>query len=157
MAVGNGQWAVEHAAVGSGMTRSQSRMSKRRPNNHGGAGRSLIRHSRLRHSLDIDRFDFRNPFHSHDHRRRSARPCPWASSINTACHVLLADALGLVLAEDVASDVDSPPYDKSIVDGYAVVAEDLRDGVARLEILEEVTAGAVPQATVMSEARRRAS
>ena len=63
--------------------------------------------------------------------------------------VALADALGLVLAEDVASDVDSPPFDKSIVDGYAIVADDLRDGVARLAILEEVTAGAVPRATVV--------
>ena len=45
----------------------------------------------------------------------------------------IAAAQGLVLAEDVASDIDSPPYDKSIVDGYAVVAEDLRTGEARLD------------------------
>ena len=38
---------------------------------------------------------------------------------------LLADALDLVLAEDIASDIDSPPHDKSIVDGYAVVAESI--------------------------------
>jgi len=63
--------------------------------------------------------------------------------------VTLADALGLVLAEDVASDIDSPPYDKSIVDGYAVVADDLRNGVAQLTILEEVVAGAVPKARVV--------
>jgi molybdopterin molybdotransferase len=58
------------------------------------------------------------------------------------------DALGLVLAEDVESDVDSPPYDKSLVDGYAVVAADLADGQAELEILEEVTAGALPTRAV---------
>jgi molybdopterin molybdotransferase len=56
----------------------------------------------------------------------------------------VADALGLVLAEEVTSDVDSPPHDKSIVDGYAVVAADLAAGEARLEVLEEVVAGAVP-------------
>ncbi len=60
----------------------------------------------------------------------------------------LADALGLVLAEDVASDVDSPPHDKSVVDGYAVVAADLAGGLAELDVLEEVTAGAVPTRTV---------
>jgi molybdopterin molybdotransferase len=55
------------------------------------------------------------------------------------------EALGLVLAEEVASDVDSPPHDKSIVDGYAVMAADLSGGEALLAVLEEVVAGAVPQ------------
>jgi molybdopterin molybdotransferase len=56
----------------------------------------------------------------------------------------LGEALGLVLAEDIASDVDSPPHDKSLVDGYAVLAADLTGGTVELEIIEEVTAGAVP-------------
>jgi molybdopterin molybdotransferase len=55
-----------------------------------------------------------------------------------------ADCLGLALAEDVASDVDSPPHDKSIVDGYAVRADDLAGGEARLAVLEEVVAGRLP-------------
>jgi molybdopterin molybdotransferase len=57
-----------------------------------------------------------------------------------------ADALGLVLAEAVVSDIDSPPHDKSVVDGYAVCAEDFAAGgtTVRLRILEEVTAGQVP-------------
>ncbi len=59
-----------------------------------------------------------------------------------------ADALGLVLAEDVTSDVDSPPHDKSLVDGYAVIASDLASGSREFEILEEVTAGSVPSRTV---------
>ncbi|HTQ40471.1 MAG TPA: gephyrin-like molybdotransferase Glp [Pirellulales bacterium] len=58
--------------------------------------------------------------------------------------VPLAEASGLVLAEDVTSDIDSPPHDKSMVDGYAVLAADLADGRAKLSVLEEVTAGAVP-------------
>lgn len=37
----------------------------------------------------------------------------------------LEDAFGRVLAEDVYSPVDVPPFDRSIVDGYAVRAEDL--------------------------------
>ena len=64
----------------------------------------------------------------------------------TACAA--ADALGLVLAEDVTSDVDSPPHDKSLVDGYALIASDLAGGSAELHILEEVTAGRVPSRTV---------
>src|SRR5437763_1955093 len=34
----------------------------------------------------------------------------------------LPDAVGCILAEQVISDIDSPPHDKAIVDGYAVVA-----------------------------------
>ena len=34
--------------------------------------------------------------------------------------VPLRDALGHVLAADVISDTDSPPFDKSMMDGYAV-------------------------------------
>jgi molybdenum cofactor synthesis domain-containing protein len=35
-----------------------------------------------------------------------------------------ADAIDRVLAEDVASAVDVPPFDRAAMDGYAVVAED---------------------------------
>lgn len=54
-----------------------------------------------------------------------------------------SDALGLVLAEAVVSDIDSPPHDKSIVDGYAVVAAEVNAGVV-LRVTEEVMAGMVP-------------
>jgi len=64
--------------------------------------------------------------------------------------IALADANGLVLAEDVASDIDSPPHTKSMVDGYAVRAADLVEGRAHLIVTEEITAGAVPQHTVAS-------
>lgn len=54
-------------------------------------------------------------------------------------------ALGRVLAEDVVSDVDSPPHDKALMDGYAVRAADLSDGRGRLAVVEEITAGRVPR------------
>ncbi|MFQ5731404.1 MAG: gephyrin-like molybdotransferase Glp [Planctomycetaceae bacterium] len=57
--------------------------------------------------------------------------------------IALADALGLFLAEDVVSDTDSPPFDKALMDGYAVRAADI-DGNARLIVTGEVTAGRVP-------------
>ncbi|MDA1015853.1 MAG: molybdopterin molybdotransferase MoeA [Planctomycetota bacterium] len=56
----------------------------------------------------------------------------------------LADSLGLVLAEDIVSDVDSPPFDKALMDGYAVRSEDLSGGRAELTVIEEVMAGRTP-------------
>jgi molybdopterin molybdotransferase len=54
----------------------------------------------------------------------------------------------LVLAEDIVSGVDSPPFDKSLMDGYAVRAADVSAGLATLEVIEQVTAGQAPQRTV---------
>jgi molybdopterin molybdotransferase len=53
-------------------------------------------------------------------------------------------ALGLVLAEDVVSDLDMPPYDKALMDGYAVRTADLPEGRGLLAITEEITAGRMP-------------
>ncbi len=67
---------------------------------------------------------------------------------NVAIDVPLDEALACVLADDIASDVDSPPHDKAMVDGYALMAADLSDGAGELVMLEEVTAGALPTKTV---------
>src|SRR5260370_5144905 len=53
--------------------------------------------------------------------------------------------LGLVLAEDVASDLDMPPYDKALMDGYAVRTADLATGKAVLNVVEEVLAEQTPR------------
>ncbi len=53
-------------------------------------------------------------------------------------------ALGFVLAESIISDIDSPPFDKALMDGYAVQAADIMSGRADLAVIEEVTAGRVP-------------
>jgi molybdopterin molybdotransferase len=66
-----------------------------------------------------------------------------------------AEALGCVLAEAIASDIDSPPHDKSIVDGYAVCSADVARPGAELTILEEVTAGAVPAREVTAGSATR--
>ncbi len=63
-------------------------------------------------------------------------------------------APGRVLAEDVASDVDSPPFDKSLMDGYAVRAADLRPGL-ELRVVEEIPAGAMPKKVVGSNEAAR--
>lgn len=56
----------------------------------------------------------------------------------------LAEARGRVLAEDVASDLDMPPFDKAMMDGYAVRSADLSSGPAVLDVVEEITAGRTP-------------
>src|SRR3954452_2962112 len=56
----------------------------------------------------------------------------------------LTGALGRVLAEDVASDLDMPPFDKSMMDGYAVRIVDLPGGRGELTVIEEITAGQTP-------------
>jgi molybdopterin molybdotransferase len=56
----------------------------------------------------------------------------------------LARAIGCVLAEDVVADIDSPPFDKALVDGYAVRCGDLNGPEPRLHVGEVITAGRVP-------------
>ncbi len=59
--------------------------------------------------------------------------------------VPLDEALGLALAENVAADMDSPPFDKALVDGYAVRSSELATGESlAFEVVEEVPAGRVP-------------
>src|SRR6266403_1596305 len=61
--------------------------------------------------------------------------------------VALRQALGRVLAREIRSDRDYPPFDRSIRDGYAVRAEDTRLG-ARLRCMGEIRAGEAPSFTV---------
>ncbi|HEV3164291.1 MAG TPA: gephyrin-like molybdotransferase Glp [Isosphaeraceae bacterium] len=57
----------------------------------------------------------------------------------------LGEAIGCFLAEDVTADRDLPPFDKALVDGYAVRAADLANGAPRsLRIGEEIMAGQTP-------------
>lgn len=67
------------------------------------------------------------------------------SRCKSAARLPVADSLGLVLAEEVTSDIDSPPFDKAMVDGYAVRSADLIDGRGELEVVEEIMAGAIAQ------------
>lgn len=52
----------------------------------------------------------------------------------------LADALGLVLAEDVRTDEPLPRWDNSAMDGYAVRADDVRDASAATPVTLRVVA-----------------
>ena len=60
----------------------------------------------------------------------------------------LREALDAVLAEDVTSPIDLPPWDNSAMDGYAVRSADLAEGDADLEVIESVAAGQFPNKPV---------
>jgi molybdopterin molybdotransferase len=54
----------------------------------------------------------------------------------------LTESLNRVLREDVSSDIEMPPFDKSAVDGYACKKEDIR---RLLTVIETIPAGVQPQ------------
>jgi len=66
--------------------------------------------------------------------------------------VPLLKAVGWVLAEDVVSPIDVPPFHRSTVDGYAVKAEDTfgaeEDNPAALKLMGHVDVGEVSSLTV---------
>jgi molybdopterin molybdotransferase len=55
--------------------------------------------------------------------------------------VALADAVGRVLREKIVADTDLPPFDRSQMDGYAVIAADTKAAPATLELVGESAAG----------------
>jgi molybdopterin molybdotransferase len=57
----------------------------------------------------------------------------------------LAHCLNRVLAEDIKSDIDMPPFNKSAMDGYACRREDLHE---TLTVIETIQAGYRPQKAV---------
>ena len=59
--------------------------------------------------------------------------------------VSLMESLGRILAEDIYSDIDMPPFDKAAMDGYACRLEDLHD---ELDVIETIVAGEVPAKTI---------
>lgn len=57
-----------------------------------------------------------------------------------------------VLAQDIFSPIDNPPFDKSPLDGYAIKASDIKNGSKnnpiRLEVIDKIYAGDVSKATI---------
>ncbi len=60
-------------------------------------------------------------------------------------NVILNESLGHVLAEDVKSDMNMPPFDKSAMDGYACKQSDKNN---KLEVVEIIPAGKIPGKTI---------
>ena len=61
----------------------------------------------------------------------------------------LLEAVGRVLAEEIRSEREVPPFANSAMDGYAVRWDDIRntnaDQPVALDVLEIIQAGAVPK------------
>jgi putative molybdopterin biosynthesis protein len=90
---------------------------------------------------------------------RDAAEARWREVVGRAAlsseRVLLASALGRVLAEDVRAEVDVPGFDRSNMDGFAVRASDTfgvsEEEPIRLRLNDEVLAtGIAPQVEVTS-------
>jgi molybdopterin molybdotransferase len=62
----------------------------------------------------------------------------------------LEQAIGAVLAADAPAAMDYPPYDRAVMDGYAVRAADVAGAAARLRLGGLVPAGAAPSAALES-------
>lgn len=58
--------------------------------------------------------------------------------------VPLPGALGRALAAEITSGLDSPPFDKALMDGYALRSADTAAGETTLAVIDSVTAGQVP-------------
>jgi len=57
----------------------------------------------------------------------------------------LVNSIGRIIAEDVFSDVDMPPFNKSAMDGYACKKDDIQED---LRVIEVIAAGEIPQKTL---------
>jgi len=68
-----------------------------------------------------------------------------ARALNETEWVDLGSSLGRVLAEDVFSDTDMPPFDKSAMDGYACRREDLTQTMVTVET---IAAGTEPSRAI---------
>jgi molybdopterin molybdotransferase len=55
-----------------------------------------------------------------------------------------SQSLGQVLAAPIQSDIDSPPYTKALMDGYAVRANECTTPNTVLTVIEEIAAGQMP-------------
>ncbi|MDI6689348.1 MAG: molybdopterin molybdotransferase MoeA [Actinomycetota bacterium] len=68
------------------------------------------------------------------------------------CELDILDSLGSVLAQDVVSDMDIPPFDNSAMDGFAVKASDTKgaskENPVRLKIVDYQPAGGVTKIVV---------
>lgn len=63
----------------------------------------------------------------------------------------LLESSGHILAEDVLSDVDMPPFARSTMDGYAVRSGDVRNAPARLQVVGMIPAGTFPNFSLQSQ------
>ncbi len=62
--------------------------------------------------------------------------------------IQFTDSLNRILAEDINSDLDMPPFTKSMVDGFACRKEDINH---ELELIETIPAGSFPTKRIAAD------
>ena len=60
------------------------------------------------------------------------------------------DGITRILAKDVFSEIDNPPFNKSAMDGYAIKAEDSKSE-EKINVIDKVFAGNVCNSLVTSK------
>src|SRR5919202_1804275 len=69
-------------------------------------------------------------------------------------HVSLVEATDRILAECIRCPIDIPPFQRSTVDGFAILSNDTkkatRDRHAMLNVIGEISAGKIPQTRISS-------
>jgi molybdopterin molybdotransferase len=55
--------------------------------------------------------------------------------------IALGESVGRILAQDIVADTDMPPFDRSQMDGFAVIAKDTKKTPVSLKIVGESAAG----------------
>lgn len=69
-------------------------------------------------------------------------------------NVPILDSLGCVLGEDIISDINMPPFDRSPLDGYALRSEDIvganKENPITLEVIDYIPAGHVSSRKIES-------
>ena len=64
--------------------------------------------------------------------------------------ILLDDAFGRVIAEDVFADRDYPPFNRAAMDGYAIKTDDLQKGIKQFYIVDTIYAGGTTEKDLSS-------
>lgn len=62
--------------------------------------------------------------------------------------VSLLTGIGRILSEDIFSKIDNPPFNKSAMDGYALISADTEEEKKSLKVIDEVFAGSICESEV---------
>lgn len=70
--------------------------------------------------------------------------------VGPVVEVPLEEALFRTLAEPIVSDMDHPPFDRAVMDGYAVRARDVTQTPVSLRVVGQIPAGASPETSLQA-------
>jgi molybdopterin molybdotransferase len=73
----------------------------------------------------------------------------WCSALPSA-ERSLDECLGAILMEEVLADQDLPPFDKALVDGFALNAQDVVNGRSAFDVVQIIRAGFQPSVPLKS-------